>query len=141
MEENKVFNFNDLFLTTKEVSNEILTAFQITDKKGKVGPIVFAMSDKATDEDAKNITIYLRLFGDYEVTGAVNFINNDKPSYLDYIDEPTGKYFITNLYSIKDTFSDYQYKVIKEFVESYEDVRGNLYVNTDNNDLMIGWLL
>lgn len=136
--DNATFSFKNLFITTDEVSNEILTAFQITDNgDGESGPIIFAMTKRATTDDVKNITKYLQFFG--EDYGIVNIIPTEKPCFAHGGDEPIGQYFITNFYSLSDVFSDYQIEVIKEFEEAYEDLRGNF--NIEKHSLMLSYLL
>jgi hypothetical protein len=135
--DNTTFNFKNFFITTDEVSNEILTAFHVADDgEGESGPVIFAMTKKATLDDAKNITKYLELFG--EDYGIVDIIPTERPCFAHGGDEPIEQYFITNFYSLSDVFSDYQIEVIKEFMEAYEDLRGNF--NVENQCLMLGYL-
>ena len=136
--DNTIFKFKNLFITTDEVSNEILTAFQVIDNgEGESGPLIFAMTKRANNDDVRNITKYLQLFDkDY---GIIDIMPTEKPCFAHGGDEPIEQYFVTNFYSLSDVFSDYQIEVIKEFEDAYEDLKDNF--DDGKYSLMIGYLL
>ena len=122
--DNKKFYYRDLYITENEVSDKIVNTFRMLDDgEGNSGCIFFAMTEDATIEDAKKITKYLQKFGNEY--GVVDIMETDGPCYPDGGDTPVGKYFMTNMESLKDVFSDYQIEMIGEFIECYHDTLPN----------------